>query len=163
MTYEEKNVPHDAILPKAGLREASGPATSLPCRQSSLLRALVRDSQRGLKAKADALGREVSDYRSGSCIMCGRVKPTKWLGQHFDLSKALAFRLTCPPKTDPHVKLDWWIKRNREMSSKRFAREQVIGKPRETKVTITAMILDLSGSQKPSISRSYLQFSALKR
>jgi len=44
-------------------------------------------------------------------------------------------RVTCPPKTDPHVKLERWIV-DREMSKKRYTPEQIIGKLREAEVAL---------------------------
>ena len=38
--------------------------------------------------------------------VCGMVASSKFASQ----SK----KLTCPPKTDPHVKLEWWIAGRRE-------------------------------------------------
>ncbi len=42
--------------------------------------------------------------------------------------------MTYPPKTDPHVKLEWWIMGGREMSRKLYTPEQIIGKLREAEV-----------------------------
>ncbi len=49
------------------------------------------------------------------------------------------------------------------MSRRCYTPEQVIGKLREAEVALSAMIRDLSGSQKLPISKSYLHFFPPKR
>ena len=44
--------------------------------------------------------------------------------------------MTCPPKTDPYVKLEYGLMGGREMIRKRFTPEQIIGKLREAEVAL---------------------------
>jgi len=47
--------------------------------------------------------------------------------------------VTCPPKTDPQVILEYWVEGGRKIGRKQFNTEQIIGKVVEAEVALSAM------------------------
>jgi len=63
--------------------------------------------------------------------------------------------MTCPPKTDPHVKLEWWIE-GRQGDEQEAVNHG--SKSQRLKVSIAAMTRNLSSAQEFNIATTYPNF-----
>jgi hypothetical protein len=81
----------------------------------------------------------------------GKTKPTKnpshgSSGTVHGRGYTKVWSLPCPPNTDPHDKLEWWIEGRQDNERERFKPDQIIGKLREAKVPLSAIYCHLTAS-----------------